>query len=221
MNEKSTAFMTPLGKTALYICAARAKETRDRSPSERLFSDPYAEILAGEYGFEYLKAEPNLEIKSIVRTAYFDKVIEKALSIDNIQQFVILAVGGDCRPYRLENLKNCKVFEIDMPDLIQYRKQILEGLGAKCSGELFSIGLDLRNHEILAEKLMEKGFSPFKKSIFLIEGLLHYLTLVDVESLIKSISDICLKGSIITGDINSVGFFTSESTEKEREVWGM
>ena len=234
MNS-TISLSNPLGKTALYTCAARAYETKNRPISEALFNDPYAEVLSGEYGFGYIKAiaetfkyDIPLEIKVkyyadtvSVRTAYFDKVLEKALEIDKIKQIIILAVGGDCRPYRMNFPNDCKIFELDLPDVIEYRNKILKDLGAKCSCELITLGSDITNGDIWMKQLKERGFNDEKKSLFLLEGLLMYLKNEEIEALLKNISLLCASGSILAGDVLSDESLKSEKAKMFHETWSV
>ncbi len=175
MNSNLSLENNPLGRTAaLYVCACRAFESKREKP---LFVDPYAESLAGSYGIELLTAmakelayEAPLEAKieflakdAVVRTAFFDEHISKTITEKAIDQLVILAVGGDCRPYRLDCLKSCTTFEIDLPDVIEYRKNVLNSLGAKPRGKLVSIAIDL-NDPSWPLKLIESQFDPKKKN---------------------------------------------------------
>ena len=226
---------SPLGKTALYICACRAYETKNRPLFEVLFNDPFAEKLAGEYGFAFLKvmaesieydmpleAKINIFANSIsIRTAYFDKVLQHALEADKSEQIVIFAVGGDCRPFRMSFPQNCKIFEFDLPEVILYRSTILKELGAKCPCQLISLGCDLTKPEIWIKKLKENGFDASKKTFFLLEGLLMYLKNEERETLLKNISDLCAEGSIIAGDFLSDEYLTSETNKKFLDLWNI
>lgn len=201
----------PLGRTALFICASRALESKKERP---LFVDPYAESLAGNFGIEFFTAmakelpfEAPLEVKIeffgkdfAVRTAFFDEHISKTIKEKAIDQLVILAVGGDSRPYRLDCLKGCTTFEIDFPEVIEYRKNVLDNLGAQPKGKLVSISIDL-NDPSWSMKLKELQFDCKKKTIFLVEGLLMYLTFEEVDLILKQISDLCSEGSVLFGDI--------------------
>ena len=190
-------FENPLGRTALFTCACRAFESKQEKP---LFVDPYSENLAGKCGLEILSVlakqlelpfEAPLEVRIelltkafVSRTVFFDEHIFKAITAKDIDQLVILAVGGDCRPYRMDCLKDCTIFEIDFPDVIEYRKNVLNNLGAQLKGKLVSISIDL-NDPSWPLKLMESQFDCKKKTIFLVEGLLMYLTFEEVDNLLK------------------------------------
>lgn len=227
--------LSPLGKTALYICAGRALETKNRPVSEILFNDPYAEKFSGDYGFGFLKAMAETISDSIpletriqlfadavsIRTAYFDKVIMDAVSKDDVKQLVIMGVGGDCRAYRLPLPKDCTTYEIDLPDVIDYRTQILSSLGAVSPNKIVSVGCDVNNKMIWTQKLVENGFDKNIKSLFLLEGLIMYLKKEDIEGLLATISEISCEGSYITGDSLSNEYLTDSLTKKSLEVWSV
>jgi methyltransferase (TIGR00027 family) len=97
--------LNPVAMTSLLVAAMRAAETNRSETEGRLFSDPYAELLAGSEGMELrLKAieavgdQPAIAI----RTAFIDEKINKALNL-NFRQIVILASGMDSRAYRRSN----------------------------------------------------------------------------------------------------------------------
>ena len=49
----------------------------------------------------------------VCRTKYIDEAI-RVIQKNNIQQIIILGSGLDTRPYRMEELKNIKDFEVDL-----------------------------------------------------------------------------------------------------------
>ena len=228
MNSDFT-LENPLGRTALFICACRAFESKQARP---LFVDPYAEKLAGKCGLEILSGiaerielpfKASLEVKIellskafVARTAFLDEQITKAITTKSIDQLVILAVGGDCRPYRMDCLKGCTIFEIDFPDVIEYRKNVLNSMGAVPKGKLVSISMDL-NDPNWAIKLIESQFDCKKKTIFLVEGLLMYLTFEEVDNILKQISELCVEGSVLLGDLYNREFIEHVNKIKEWE----
>ena len=219
----------PLGKTALFLCAGRALEAKKMKP---LFVDPYGEPLAGSFGFEFLRAfaenlqmEGSIEEKiefvvnqSSVRTAFMDLQLEKAINNERIDQVVILAVGGDCRSYRMNCLQGCTTFENDFPDVLEYRSAVLGSLGAKPKGKLISFSINLKD-PLWPQKLVEANYDPKKKAIFLLEGLLMYFTPEERDVLLKEISELCLQGSVLIGDVLHPDFGKASSLKESKKVW--
>src|SRR3981189_1994289 len=62
-----------------------------------------------------------------------------------IRQAVILASGLDARAYRLDWPAGTTVFEIDQPEVIEFKTTTLEGLGAKAKATLRTVAIDLRD----------------------------------------------------------------------------
>lgn len=213
INSSNLDSSLALGRTAQYICAARALES-NYPISERLFDDPYAAKLAGEYGFNYIKAMANALPESIpletrvkkladriaIRTAFLDKALKDCIFKEEVRQLVIMGVGGDCRAFRLDLPKDCAIYEIDFPEVIQFRTKILSSLGAKCDSKIISIGCDVTKNELWSQKLIEHGFEPKNKCVFLLEGLIMYLENEQLEELLKTISGVSCTNSFIIGD---------------------
>ena len=90
-----------MASTGLLVAAIRAMEsTRD----DRLFTDPFADKLAGETGRQLLAAAvaatgERSTTQIVVRTRFFDEALLRAARA--AKQVVILAAGMDARAYRL------------------------------------------------------------------------------------------------------------------------
>lgn len=229
---KASGLVSPLGRTAQYICAARAMESH-YPPSERLFNDPFAEKFAGEYGFNYLKAIANTFPESIpletrmrglanrtaARTAFLDKAIKECIFENKVRQFIIMGVGGDCRSYRLDLPKDCNIYEIDFPEVIDFRSEILSSFAAKSNSKITSIGCDVTKNEVWSTKLIENGYDPTNKSVFLLEGLTMYLKIESLEELFMAISKISCSESYIVGDGVTDDYLQNDSRKILLDVW--
>ena len=85
--------------TALLTAAARALEDERR---DRLFTDPYSKLLAGDEGMKLLEDfNEAFTLVEAIRTRFFDDAIAEAIR-NGIKQFVVLGAGLDTRPYRME-----------------------------------------------------------------------------------------------------------------------
>src|ERR671939_219736 len=133
-----------VAKTSLLTAALRAVET-DRSENEgRLFTDPFAEVLAGSEGFsilEQVRAEVGDQPSIVLRTRYFDDRIIEGLA-QGIRQLVILAAGMDARAYRLSFPDSTRVFELDRPEVLSYKQEKLGNTLPHCIRH--AVGVDLR-----------------------------------------------------------------------------
>jgi methyltransferase (TIGR00027 family) len=207
--------LNPVAMTSLLVAAMRAAETNRSETEGRLFSDPYAELLAGSEGMELrLKAieavgdQPAIAI----RTAFIDEKINKALNL-NFRQIVILASGMDSRAYRLNFPKGTKVFECDQADVLKYKREKLKELKPRC--EHFEIEVDLR--ENWKDLLCEKGFNNKAPTLWIVEGLLMYLKEEEVMSLINQINLIANKNDILLFDIFTRFMLEAPHMQKQLE----
>lgn len=188
-----------VAKTSLLTAAIRAVET-NRSESEgRLFTDPFAEALAGSEGFSILEqvlAEIGEQPSIPLRTRYFDERINQA-SAQGVRQIVILAAGLDTRAYRLPFPDGTRVFELDRPEVLSYKQERLGDALPHCVRH--SVGVDLR--EAWQSRLMQAGMNATERTLWLVEGLLVYLDEPEVLSLFEKISSLSVSDSILLFDV--------------------
>lgn len=120
------------------MAVKRAIET-DRS--DHLFDDSLAAQLVGETGQAWReKWEQEDSVNSFgkalriqfvaVRTRFFDDFILSMLP--EINQIVFLGIGLDTRAFRLPFPPETRLYELDLPELIQYKEAILQDKQAKC-----------------------------------------------------------------------------------------
>lgn len=135
----------------------------------------------------------------IARTKYLDNVFVESVK-KGIDQVVILGAGFDSRAIRLLDEKNwVKVYEIDINTTInaklkQYKKRKIE-----LPDYDILIPVDFEEENIRT-KLNEYGFNRDKKTLFILEGLIMYLSENTVKEIFSFISDYSSKGSIIFFD---------------------
>ena len=78
-----------------------------------------------------------------IRDRFFDDFFQDATQA-GIRQAVILASGLDARAYRLAWPADMTVFEIDQPEVIEFKTSTLAGLGAAPQTDLRTVAIDLR-----------------------------------------------------------------------------
>ncbi len=200
--------------TSLLIAAERAIETERENA---LFKDPYARKLAGEEAFLALDPKKNIITKQKgrpyipVRTRFFDDFLIRSASQCN--QIIILGAGMDTRAFRLNLPENTHIYEIDQPEVLDYKNTILQNVSP--NNNCHSIKADLRFPWI--HLLLESGYCQDQPSIWLLEGLLYYLTEIEVNQLLKTISDVSAKNSYIAADL--VNRKSLEGDTKIRQHW--
>jgi methyltransferase (TIGR00027 family) len=106
---------------------------------------------------------------------------------------VILASGLDSRAYRLPWPAGTVVFEVDQPQVIDFKTATLAALGAQPTADRRTVAIDLRNDWPAAIK--EAGFDPARPTAWIAEGLLGYLTAEAQDRLLDQITALSAPGS--------------------------
>ena len=92
-----------------------------------------------------------------------------------------LAAGLDARPYRMDLPSSLQWVEVDLPEILAYKEQILANEKPKCALE--RVRLDLSDRDARGAVFQQLG-SRSKSALILSEGLLVYLTPENVASLV-------------------------------------
>jgi methyltransferase (TIGR00027 family) len=195
---------TSVGSTALFVATARALEAQKPEP---LAVDPYAELFCRAVGGRWADVldgkDPDHELKSDewgqyfvnfqgARTRYFDAYFRRAADA-GVRQVVILAAGLDSRAYRLAWPGATTVFELDRPQVLDFKREVLTSLGAQPRAERREIAVDLRDD--WPQALRDNGFDAAKPSAWIAEGLLIYLPAAAQEQLFTGIDTLAGPGS--------------------------
>ena len=128
-----------------------------------------------------------------------------------IRQGVILASGLDARGYRLPWPAGMTVFELDQPQVLEFKAATLEGLGALPTTDLKFVPIDLRQDWPAA--LVAEGFDPKAPTAWLAEGLLMYLPADAQDRLFAQITELSALGSRI-----AVETAASHADERRQEM---
>lgn len=163
--------------TALWVAVFRAEESERKDP---LFYDPYARELAGERGAEAAKQAGIPAWPIVVRTVALDEMILQAVEEDGFDTVLNLAAGLDTRPYRLALPATLRWIEVDLPGIIEYKREKLKD--AKCFCRLERYAVDLTDVEA-RRALFTKVGAAADKVLVVTEGLLIYLDPESVKTL--------------------------------------
>ena len=170
-QQSGGALIRNVSDTALWVAVYRAKESER---PDALFRDPYARKLAGERGEQIAKelssAQP--EWPYAARTVRFDEIVSSRVQ-EGADMVINLAAGLDTRPYRLNLPASLQWIEVDLPEITDYKEQILSGEKPRCA--LQRIKLDLSNLEARRQLFRELG-SRARRAFVISEGLLVYLS---------------------------------------------
>jgi methyltransferase (TIGR00027 family) len=183
---------TSVGSTALFVATARALEAQKPDP---LAVDPFAEIFCRAVGGSAAAVldgkDPGHQLKTPdfgehfvtfqgARTRYFDDYFMQAADA-GVRQVVILAAGLDSRAYRLNWPDATTIFELDRPQVLDFKRSVLAEQGAEPHADRREVAIDLR--EDWPQALRDSGFDPAEPSAWIAEGLLIYLPATAQEQL--------------------------------------
>jgi len=220
-----------VGKTALVAAALRAAETESENP---LISDPFARVfltVAGDAGLNWFAAaEVPAEIAELapdlkprmkglvdymaVRTAFFDQFFLDATRA-GVRQVAILAAGLDSRSCRLPWPDGVTVYELDLPQVLEFKSRTLRESGARPTCNLVNVPVDLRHDWPAA--LQQAGFDTSAPSAWSVEGLLMYLPAEAQDLLFTRIQGLTAPGSRVGVEGLAPDFADPEARALRRE----
>ncbi len=164
--------------TARWAAVYRAQESER---PDALFRDPFARRLAGERG-EQIARLPGQDRNAwawVMRTYLFDAFL--AGEIEQGADLVVnLAAGLDARPYRMVLPPSLRWVEVDLPELLAYKEEVLAGETPACALE--RVSLDLADVEA-RRRLFARLGREARRAVIVTEGLLIYLGPEGVGSL--------------------------------------
>ncbi|XP_059637947.1 uncharacterized protein LOC132279904 [Cornus florida] len=197
--------------------------------------DSLAELLAGETYltslYDKIKKDRLSNAREIsgvilaIRTLWFDSKLEAAINSfgGGASQVVLLGAGMDARAYRLSCLKESHIFEVDFPEVLQMKTTILQaasestnqhqrqGMTAK---SLSRVAADIRSNDWL-EKLQISGFDPEKNTVWVLEGILYYLSQSHAMEVLNIIANYCT----LTHTVLLADFMNKPSTTLSSSVF--
>ncbi|HSZ01578.1 MAG TPA: SAM-dependent methyltransferase [Terriglobales bacterium] len=179
-----TSRVRGISDTARWVAYFRARETER---PDALFRDPYAERLAGALGFQIantLSDGNKHEWAWAARTYLFDHFFSRAIQ-DGADLVVNLAAGLDARPYRMDLPSKLQWVEVDLPDIVSYKEEILGNEKPQC--RLERVSLDLSDVPA-RRKLFAELDTRAMKVVVASEGLLIYFATEEVASLAKDLA---------------------------------
>ncbi|MDD1685740.1 class I SAM-dependent methyltransferase [Methanoregula sp.] len=174
--------------TAEGVALIRATESA-KPKDERICYDPYAvrfirpEILAhfrdippeqreadrAAYDQEF----PGQRNSIASRVRFFDDTVRKEIA-GGIRQVIILGAGYDSRAYRIEGIRQARVFEIDRAELQDVKKAMVVQIFGSLPSHVTYLPLDLSTSSIFTA-LIGAGFDRTQRAVVIMEGLLYYL----------------------------------------------
>jgi len=184
--------LSGVSRTALGVARVRAAESLR---PDHLFDDPYAAAFLAAYprdaeapSRQRTDGEPSreaLRFHIVMRTRFFDEYLLAACA-RGCTQVVLLAAGLDARAFRLDWPAGTRLFEVDLPAMVAFKRRVLDAHHATPRCTRTVIAADLR--EDWASRLTGAGFDPSLRTAWLVEGLLIYLDEADAAHVLSTVA---------------------------------
>jgi methyltransferase (TIGR00027 family) len=227
-DAESWDIASSVGATATMVAAARAMASRE---PDALIDDPFAEPLVRAVGLDFFNRMLDGEFSvadddgatrlittvMAVRTRFFDDFFDEATE-SGIRQAVILASGLDARAYRLQWPTGTVVYEIDQPEVIEFKNSTMASIGAEPKAIRRAVSIDLR--EDWPTALRRNGFDDSEPTAWAAEGLLVYLPPDAQDRLFDDIAALSAQGSRLATEYHpDAGASMGQRAEAFRERW--
>jgi methyltransferase (TIGR00027 family) len=191
--------VSSVGYTALLVAGWRALHAVSPQP---LVRDEYAKHFIAASRDPFLNgalADPGTSEGAAtfprlygVQTRFFDEFFASATEV-GIRQAVIVAAGLDSRAYRLRWATDTTVFEIDQPEVLEFKARVIAEHAAEPTARRSDVAADLRDDWSIP--LREAGFDTTVPSAWSVEGILPYLTGDAQDTLFDRITELSAPGS--------------------------
>jgi methyltransferase (TIGR00027 family) len=186
--------LTNVSKTAIVSLRSHVLESRKNKP---LINDPMAEYcldklfhLATQKEKELLftrKLSAALTSYLAIRARKYDAIINDFISANKSGIVVNLGCGFDTRYWRINN-KKCEYIELDLPELVEIKKEILRS----------HLDYEIVGCSVLDKSWIDRLTSRGNRNFILVaEGLFMYLPKADVINLFKTFSDRFYRSRIV------------------------
>ncbi|OBF72920.1 SAM-dependent methyltransferase [Mycobacterium sp. 852002-51613_SCH5001154] len=192
--------------TAAFGAAARAVAT-----NKGTLDDPFAEPLVRAAGVDHFVRVIDDDLFGAddadgsrfldvcaAHTRFVDEFVADA-GRAGLRQVVILASGLDTRPYRLWWPPGTTVYEIDRPEVLDFKSEALRGLGAELTASRRAVGVAL--HQDWPAALRRVGFDATAPAVWIAEQLLiGYLTPAVQDRVLQGVTAMSAAGSRFAAD---------------------
>jgi methyltransferase (TIGR00027 family) len=193
------------------MCAAARWEETQRPDS--LFYDALSYKLAGHEG----RSSPMGGWIMVPRTRFGDDFLVDKYMANGCRQLVLLGAGMDTRAYRMQGLDQLRVFEVDQWTTFDVKEPLLVGERLSVHSRV-TVGAEFSDHASWAystdrkqwtEELVASGFDPNVPTVWLLEGLVMYLTIEDTKVMMKEIGRLSAPGSAVFHDACSASYISA------------
>jgi len=196
MKQKVKPFISSAAEA---VCLLRAKSFNEKRDFYK--SDDFIAVLIGQslksslslkhHAFtlafnDLLPMLPSGIYEYIVaRTRYIDNLFETVMN--DVSRVFILGAGFDSRAWRFQQqLQNCLVYECDHPDMQMKKRHMLQKIDIGIPANFSFIPIDFSN-DSFADFIKTLAIVKNEKCVFILEGLLMYLTPPQADQLMQTI----------------------------------
>lgn len=117
----------------------------------------------------------------------------------------------DTRAFRLNWPPGTRLYELDRPEVLAAKEEVLARAGARSACERRPIGADLGGPS-WSEALLETGYEAQAPSVWLIEGLLFYMSGAAVRRLLGTTGALASPSSLLGVDLVNKALLNSPTT---------
>ena len=228
-DRDSWDLATSVGATATMVAAARAAASRHPDPviNDR-FAEPlvravgldlFTRVASGETDFADIDGGvgfPRMTDTFAARAVFYDQFFAAA-GAAGLRQVVIVASGLDARPYRLSWPTGTTVYEIDQPEVIEFKTATLARFGAIPTAEHRPVGIDLRADWPAA--LQAAGFESAEPTAWLAEGVLIGFLPPEAEvRLLDEVTALSAAASRFAADFGTVAGQSETAQQQNRTM---
>jgi len=172
---------------------------------DKLFDDPYAAAFVAAAPLAVPAGDGACEgalgaafaFAGVIRTRFYDDYLTTSV-LAGRRQVVLLAAGLDARAFRLLWPAGVVLYELDLPDVLRFKDEVLDANDATPRCRRVTVPVDLRRN--WAAALQASGFDPGLPTAWLVEGLLIYLTGEEAVDLLATIDDLSSAGSQLAAE---------------------
>ena len=126
---------------------------------------------------------PGARTSAIGRTRFIDDVVRGCLA-GGTKQIVLLGAGFDCRAHRMDELRTCRIFEVDRGATQDFKRSRVPSR----DGSLRYVCVDFLKDDVF-DRLSEAGWSKHERTLFIWEGVTNYLTEDAVATVLACIGE--------------------------------
>jgi methyltransferase (TIGR00027 family) len=192
-------------QTAVMVCMGRAMA--DGRPDAAGFTDPTALALLPEPARQRVQRFRSGEVPRTLRGrfehVFMDRrskmMVARTIAIDEAvraaasPQVVILGAGLDGRAWRMAELRDVTVFEVDHPDS-QREKRARAAALTQVARDVRFVPVDF-TRDRLDDALAAAGHDPARATTWIWEGVVMYLTRADIEATLAVVAGRSAPGS--------------------------